>query len=491
MPSQDATSNRKRYIIIGVAAVIVLGIAGGLTGYFVTKNKKSSSSNSGSSSSSGGGSSESESFNKIDYNLPVIRNQLIGYYGQNAVANGVNILNGTNSRVTSVSNYQDSLAHYCSTGYYNTINLAFMNIFGNGDNHFTITFSSFNLQNYGGKYVYTGNGLETNPQYIVQNFIKVGLDIQTCQAQGVKIVISLGGDKTSAYSFSQGDGKRYANLFYNMFLDGTDAKAIRPFGPGVKLDGIELDVEKNDNPAVWNPEMIDFIYTLRNLSPKTILAIVPQCYLGLIGKDESVGDVIAATSNAVDYIIVQYYNNPQCSYPFGFNFDKWKALFPRSIVVGLAGDWTSAISGGFLEAGPLQAVYEMVKNDPQFGGFSIYDVSSSNPPAFAYNQVNYLNPPVSQYSQTVKNVLNGVIVGSGFPPQGAQQNNLLLANRCGGTWVYANSNCTLKVCDPAAPNPGCGVNQQCFSFLATTCPASAAMPAAASTATTATVTGKR
>ncbi|KAI9328500.1 glycoside hydrolase superfamily [Obelidium mucronatum] len=410
-PPLDASSKsrRKKYIIIGIVVLVVLGVGGGLAGYFVSKNNKKGSSSSSGSSSSGG--TVTKPINEIDYHLPMIRNQLIGYYGQNAVANGVNILNGTNSRVTAVSDYQDTLAHYCSTGYYNTINLAFMNIFGGGDNHFTITFSSFNLQNYGGKYVYSGNGMETNPQYIVQNYIKVGMDIQTCQSLGVKVVVSLGGDKTSAYSFSPGDGKRYANLFYNMFLEGKEAGA-----------------EKNDNPTVWNPEMIDFILTLRTLSPKTILA------------NENLGDVITATSNMVDYLIVTQ--------------ETGRLLFPA----------------GFLNRGQLQAVYDMVKDDPQFGGFSIYDVSSSNPPALAYNETNYLNPPVSTYSKTVRDVLNGVRVGNGFPPQGPQQNNLLMPSRCGGTWVYANSNCSLKACDPAAPVTGCLPSQHCFSFLQTTCP---------------------
>ncbi|ORY39915.1 glycoside hydrolase [Rhizoclosmatium globosum] len=342
-----------------------------------------------------------------------------------------------------------------------------MNIFGGGDNHFTITFSSFSQLNYGGVYVYRGNGVESNPQYIVNNYQAIGRDIQTCQQQNVKIVLSLGGDQSSAYQFGAGDGVAYANLFYNVFLEGT-AGPVRPFGPGVVLDGIELDVEKNDNPAVWTPEMINFITTLRNLSPKTQLAIVPQCYLGLIGKDAYVGDVISATAPMLNYIIVQFYNNPQCSYPFGFNFNTWKTLFTGSIIVGLAGDWTSAISGGFLEPGPLQAVYDMIKNDAQFGGFSVYDVSSSNPPALSWNEKNYNNPPLTTYSKTLRDCLNGVSVGSGFPPQGPQQNNLNLANRCGGTWVYANSNCTLKTCDPAIPN-FCGLNMHCFSFLSTTC----------------------
>ncbi|KAI9340824.1 glycoside hydrolase superfamily [Obelidium mucronatum] len=460
-PKKKIDPKRRRcYIIIALIVIVLLAVAAGLTAYFVTKNKNSKTKAAKSTSSMIPGG--------LAYNLPFIQNTLIGYFGQNAVANGIGIVGGLNSRITPNSSYQNTLAHYCNTGYYNVINLAFLNSFGGGDNHFSIAFGSFSVDKYGGSYVYKGTGFETNPIWIVNQYLQLGMDIQACQAAGVKIMLSLGGDQASPYKFVAGDGKAYANLFYNVFLEGT-AGPVRPFGQGVVLDGIELDVEKNDNPAVWTPEMIDFITTLRELSPKTTIAIVPQCYLGLIGKDANVGDVISATYEMINYVIVQYYNNPQCSYPFGFNFDSWKTLFPGSIILGLAGDWTSAISGGFLEPGPLQAVYDMVKTDPQFGGLSVYDVSSSTPPALSWDQKNFANPPVSSYSQTLRNVLNGVPVGSGFPPQGAQVNNLLMASRCGGTWVYANSICSLRVCDPAAPVTGCAANEHCFSFLSNTC----------------------
>ncbi|KAJ3140113.1 Chitinase 1 [Physocladia obscura] len=453
-------ANRKKCILITSAVVIVVAVAAALGGYFGTRNKSSSSSSS--SSSSGNSSSTATA-------LPLVTGQLIGYYGQNAIANGVDIKNGTNSRVTPVADYQGSLASYCKTGYYNTINLAFLNLFGGGNNHFQITFGSSSVASYGGTYVYSGNGTQSNAAYVVQNFENLGADITTCQSLNVKIVLSLGGDKSSPYTWVTGDGVAYANLFYNVFLEGT-AGPVRPFGSGVVLDGIELDIERNDDPTVWNAEMINFITTLRKLSSKTQIAkykVVPQCYLGLIGKDASVGDVIAATGNLVNYLIVQYYNNPQCSYPFGFNFGNWTTLFPGSIILGLAGDWTSAISGGFLEPGPLQAVYDMVKSNSQFGGISVYDVSSSNPPAYSWNVSDYANPPLSTYSETLRNVLNGQIVGSGYPAQGAQENNLNLRTSCGGTWVYANSNCSLATCDASAST--CPTNYQCFSFLEKTC----------------------
>ncbi|KAJ3018353.1 UNVERIFIED_CONTAM: Acidic endochitinase [Siphonaria sp. JEL0065] len=448
---------RGKLIVIGVATLVLI-VSGALIGYFIVKNKTSSDSSAESSSDS----TPSGATNTTAPPKTGLTHRLIGYYGANAIANGVDIVKGTNGRITAPSNYQLGLSSYCDTGYYHTINLAFLNIFGGGNNQFRITFGAFHDPNLkDGTYIYNGNGAETNGNTTVNTFLEMGKQIQHCQAKGVKIVMSLGGDKISAYQYVWGDGVAYANLFYNIFLEGT-AGPIRPFGPGVILDGIELDVEKNDNPTVWTPEMISFVQTLRQLSPKTILAVVPQCFLnGVIGKDINVGDVINATAPILDYIIIQYYNNPVCSYPFNFNYAAWKSLYSGPIVVGLAGDWTSAISGGFLEPGPLQAVYDMVGSDDQFLGFSVYDVSSSNTPALSWTVQDYGNPSPSTYSKTLSDVLSGVKVGSGFPPQGPQTTDLQLSHRCGGTWIYANATCT-KTCQS---NSDCGREEQCFPFI--------------------------
>ncbi|KAJ3071548.1 Acidic endochitinase [Podochytrium sp. JEL0797] len=454
---ENTTSrSAKRKLCIIVLAAIVFIVAAALIGYFMMKPNNSSQSAATSSSApaaSNGtasvapvppvsGSSPTPSTSTSPPTTGGKKHKLLGYFGANAIANGVDLIKGTSSRITDPSGYQLGLASYCDTGYYDTINLAFLNIFGGGQNHFQITFGAFNDPNlHDGTYIYSGGSTETNDATTVGTFLQLGIQIQHCQSKNVKIVISLGGDRISAYTFVAGDGAAYANLFYNMFLEGSSP--VRPFGPGVILDGIELDIEKNDNPAVWTPEMITMVQTLRSLSPKTQLALVPQCYLNkAANQDLNVGDVITATAPILDYIVIQYYNNPTCSYPFDFNYNAWKGIFNGSMVVGLAGDWTSAISGGFLEPGPLQAVYDMIGTDSQFLGFSVYDVSSSNPPAFSWTLAQYSNPPNSTYSKTLRDVLNGVKVGSGFAAQGAPILDSNLSQRCGGTWVYANATCS-------------------------------------------------
>ncbi|KAJ3029382.1 UNVERIFIED_CONTAM: Chitinase 1 [Siphonaria sp. JEL0065] len=486
--AQKKAGMNKLILIGGAAAVLI--IAASLIGYFAAKGNSTHGGTNVSGNATGTAVPTPTGTNGT---TPSKGHKLYGYFGADAMANGIDIVKGTLPPPNDHNLYQRPLRFYCDSKNFDTINLAFLNIFGKflclypylcaalssdmvvlvtggGNGGFQITFGGFSNPSYGGSYKYNGDGKEANDQYTLAGYALLGQDILYCQqTYGIKVIMSLGGDKVSPYSFSAGDGNRYAQIFYDMFLEGN---GVRPFGPGVKLDGIELDIEKNPaypNPSPWTGEMVNLLKTLRKLSPNTILAVVPQCYLSdrnFVGKDQNVGDVIPQTTDVIDYLIVQYYNNPVCSYPFNFNFKEWKKIYPGKIVVGLAGDWTSAISGGFLEAGPLQAVYDMVKDDTQFGGFSVYDVSSSTAPARVHNAVFVgNNGPSTNYSTTLRNILDGQIVGSGYPSQDAlgPKSNANLGNRCGGTWVHANATCSNKLCDPSSPN--CGPNEQCFMFL--------------------------
>ncbi|KAI8616938.1 glycoside hydrolase superfamily [Chytriomyces sp. MP71] len=260
-PSEKEQKKQQRntkWIVLSVALVVLI-TAGAVIGYFVSKKNNgaasANSSNADGAASSGiattqtttqtgnasvspvGSSTNSSAVSTITGSASVsTKRKLFGYYGANAIANGVDIIKGINGRTTAPTQYQGSLATYCATGYYDTINLAFLNIFGGGNNHFQITFASFSdpsLKN--GLYIYNGDSKESNDATVVATFAAMGKQIQQCQAGGTKIVLSLGGDKVSAYTFVAGDGAAYATLFYNMFLGGTST--VRPFGAGVVLDG--------------------------------------------------------------------------------------------------------------------------------------------------------------------------------------------------------------------------------------------------------------
>ncbi|KAJ3350786.1 hypothetical protein HDU83_009415 [Entophlyctis luteolus] len=441
-----------RIKIVGATIAFVAVVAAIVGVVEAVKNRAGGSSSS--SSSSAASPSASTSGSSQANGTSFANHKFWGYYGANAIANHVDIRDGYNKRAT--LSPQLPLTYYCDTGFYDYINLAFLNIFGSqgGNPYYEFNIGKRNDTSSDNIYVYEGTGAPAADSTVVAFFEKLGTEVKYCQAKGIKVIASLGGDKSSAYSFNTGDGALYAKTWYNAFLEGSDSGTPRPFGTGVVLDGIELDIEKRpndyDDPAesTWTPEIVSLVKTLRRLSPNTTLAAVPQCVCRLNGTDENMGAAIKDLEGVLDYIIVQYYNNPPCSYPYGFNFEtNWKSNFNGPIVVGLAGDWTSAIAGGFLEEGPLQAVYDMVKTDSQFAGFSIYDVSSSNPPAFRWEVSTYPNPSVTNYSAIVYSMLQGNTVGSGYPPQGpVYVDGVNTTYRCGGTWIWAETHCDLMDC---------------------------------------------
>ncbi|KAJ3284183.1 hypothetical protein HDU79_008429, partial [Rhizoclosmatium sp. JEL0117] len=352
-------SRNKRYIIIGVS-IAVLAIGGGLTAYFVTRNNTIASPGSEATATPTGNPTTPS---------PSQRKKLFGYWGQAAVSNGVGPLGMGTRPAPPTSQEQKMLRVYCDTGLYDSINLAFLYSFGGGDGSWGIDFGYVgpgNPQGNGffGRYSVGAGGVvsaDTNQTL----FAEIGRDITYCQGKGVKVVMAIGGDQSSPYKWSTGDGKRYANLWYNSFLNGTtDATAPRPFGKAV-LDGLQLDIETTGQG--WIQEIVDFMVTIKKLSPGSIYSIVPECQSGQVkDQDLNTGPVIQDPSVHLDYIIIQYYNNPTCSYPFGFNYATWKTYFKGPIALGLASDESSAITGGFLNPGQLQAVLDMVSSDSQF-----------------------------------------------------------------------------------------------------------------------------
>ena len=66
------------------------------------------------------------------------------------------------------------------------------------------------------------------------------IDIKACQAQGKKVLMSLGG-AAGSYGFqNENDAVTFANTLWDLF--GNGKSDTRPFGDAV-LDGFDLDIE--------------------------------------------------------------------------------------------------------------------------------------------------------------------------------------------------------------------------------------------------------
>ncbi|MFQ6641287.1 hypothetical protein Gotur_016513 [Gossypium turneri] len=119
---------------------------------------------------------------------------------------------------------EGTLAETCAAGNYDFVNLAFLPTFGNGQT------PMINLAGHCDPY---SNGCTD-----------LSSDIKSCQARGIKVLLSLGGGAGSYFLASSNDARQVATYLWNNFLGGQSAS--RPFGDAI-LDGIDFDIEGGTN----------------------------------------------------------------------------------------------------------------------------------------------------------------------------------------------------------------------------------------------------
>lgn len=258
------------------------------------------------------------------------------YWGQNAGSN------------------QQSLGTYCSSTSASIIILSFLdgfpNLLLNFANQCSTTFSS---------------GLLHCPQ--------IGEDIKSCQQQGKIILLSLGG-ATDNYGFSSdSEAVTFASDLWNRFGGGTSNE--RPFDDAI-VDGFDFDIENKDQTgyvALAN-QLKEYFSTS---SKSFYLSAAPQCPY----PDESVGDLMSQVD--LDFAFIQFYNN-YCSLDKQFNWDTWSQYASGKnikLYLGLPGSSSSAGSG-FVGISTVQSALASIVGDANFGGISLWDVSSAENDGF-------------------------------------------------------------------------------------------------------------
>ena len=150
------------------------------------------------------------------------------------------------------------------------------------------------------------------------NCTNVGSQIQTCQQKyKTKILLSLGGYIAQSSFPNVTAARSFADQLWNLFGPGTSLPSeLRPFGPGVTVDGFDVDNE-NHETSYW----IDFARQLKSYyvseQAKTgrrfYLSAAPQCPR----PDASIPQELMTMA---DYVYVQFYNNPPCNLNAGTGF---------------------------------------------------------------------------------------------------------------------------------------------------------------------------
>lgn len=240
---------------------------------------------------------------------------------------------------------EGTLAQTCATGNYEFVILAFLPSFGNGQK------PMINLAGHCDPY---SNACT-----------KLTPDIKSCQAKGIKVLLSIGGGAGSYSLASPQDAKQVATYLWNNFLGGQSPS--RPLGNAV-LDGIDFDIEGGTN-LYWD----DLAKYLKGYGKNVYLTAAPQCPF----PDAWIGN--ALKTGLFDCVWVQFYNNPPCQYSGGAisNLeDAWKQWISdipaKKIFLGLPAS-PEAAGSGFISATDLTSkVLPAIKDSSKYGGVMLW-----------------------------------------------------------------------------------------------------------------------
>ncbi|MBA0763491.1 hypothetical protein Gotri_012925 [Gossypium trilobum] len=244
--------------------------------------------------------------------------------------------------------YEGTLAETCATGSYDFVNIAFLPTFGNGQT------PMINLAGHCDPYSNGCTGLSS--------------DIKSCQAKGIKVMLSIGGGAGSYYLTSAEDAREVATYLWNNFLGGTSSS--RPLGDAV-LDGIDFDIE-GGTIQHWD-DLAKYLSGYSKRGKKVYLTAAPQCPF----PDAWVGS--ALKTGLFDYVWVQFYNNPPCQYTsgsFGNLVDAWKQwttdIPATKIFLGLPAAPAAAGSGFIPVADLTSKVLPAIKGSSKYGGVMLW-----------------------------------------------------------------------------------------------------------------------
>lgn len=270
------------------------------------------------------------------------------------------------------------LTTYCSsTSGIDIIVLAFLYEFGNG-----VTVP-------GGGIGQTCSILATSGTS--QSCDAVASAITTCQNNGVKVFLSLGGG-TGGYSLtSQSEAEAIGQYLWDAYGNPSTSSVSRPFGDAI-VNGWDFDIE-NASGSEYYPYLIS---TLRSnfasdSANKYYISGAPQCPI----PEPNMGTMIQ--DSEFDMLFVQFYNNNNYTYPCAlgingdaaFNFDEWETFISTSnsssaeIFIGvpaapLAANGADTGSVYYATPDQLNTIVKATEGNSSFGGVMLWAAGYSD-----------------------------------------------------------------------------------------------------------------
>lgn len=245
---------------------------------------------------------------------------------------------------------EGTLAEACATGKFPYVNLAFLNVFGNG---------STPELNLAGHCDPASGGCVT-----------LSNDIRSCQKQGVKLMLAIGGG-IGRYSLSSKLDARNVSLYlWDAFLGGKSPSVFRPLGDAV-LDGIDFDIELGSSQ--FYDDLVRYLKSYCKKNQRVYITGAPQCPF----PDRLMGS--ALNTGLFDFVWVQFYNNPPCQYTSGNttnlinSWNLWtKSLKAKKLFLGLPAA-TQAAGSGFIPADVLTSdILPVIRKSPKYGGVMLW-----------------------------------------------------------------------------------------------------------------------
>ncbi|KAG6551739.1 hypothetical protein Mapa_006829 [Marchantia paleacea] len=267
---------------------------------------------------------------------------------------------------------EGSLADACDTGDYGIVILSFLSTFGRGNE------PKLDLSGHCDAGSGECKGLDSQ--------------IEHCQNNGVKILLSLGGADGNYGLDSKDDANNVAQYLWNTYLGGQDGSG--PLGQS-NLDGIDLDIERG-SPKHYNTLVQSLHDLMQDGDKKFYLGAAPQCPF----PDEwaGPGGDSALQTGLFDYVWVQFYNNDQCQYHRNGNhlddlfssWDQWTSSVPNAkILMGLPASPDAATDNYDLDSGWLPSdvmvsdVLPHIRGYNNFGGVMLWSYYYDKNPSYS------------------------------------------------------------------------------------------------------------
>ena len=272
----------------------------------------------------------------------------------------------------------NDLSSYCtSTSGINIIVLAFLYEYGNGNDipSGTIGQSCFIST--------SGEG---------QDCDAVASSIATCQAAGVKVILSLGGASGSYSLSSQAEAEAIGQYVWESYGNSGNTTVQRPFGDTF-VNGFDFDIEVNEGSQYY-PYMISTLRSNFASDPDHTYYIsgAPQCPI----PEPNMGVIIGNAT--FDYLWIQFYNNNNysadpCSLGFNgnapFNYDQWVSslaggpsadakLFIGVPAAPLAANGAPSGETYYITPAELATLVGEYKSQSDFGGIMMWSAGFSD-----------------------------------------------------------------------------------------------------------------